>query len=120
MAKNIPDAIKDLQLAQCEGDKIHYLSAEPANFSEVSTYELAQDDLSGGNYAKANGDVNGRKNTLTPPSDSDIDTTGVCTHVAVTSGGDTLRKVTTCTSQALTSGGTVTGQPFDHEIGDPS
>ena len=120
MAKNIPDAIIDLQLAVTEGDAIHVCSAQPTTYTEAATtYKLASDTLSGASYALANGDTSGRKSTITSPVDSTIDSTGTATHVAVTTG-TTLLLVTTCTSQALTSGGTVTINAFDHEIGDPT
>jgi hypothetical protein len=75
--------------------------------------------VSGANYAKANGDVNGRKNTLTPPAGATIDSSGTANHVAVTNGTD-LRLVTLCADQALTSGGTVDIGAFAHEISDAS
>lgn len=118
MAKVIPDSILDLMLAQLDGDAIHVCSAEPTTYAEANaTYKLAQDTLTGGNYADANGDTSGRKTTCTPPTDSTIDSDGTATHIAITSG-TTLLAVTTCTSQALTSGGTVTIAAFDIELGD--
>lgn len=120
MAKAIPDSILDLMLAELDGDAIHVCSAEPTTYTEANaTYKLAQDTLAGGNYADANGDTSGRKTTITAPVDSDIDSTGTATHIAITNG-TTLLAVTTCTSQALTSGGTVTIAAFDIELGDPT
>lgn len=120
MGKVIPDAVLDAQLAEAEGDAVHVCSAEPADYTEASsTHQLATQAITGGDYAKANGDTSGRKSTLTPPSGSTIDNTGTATHVAVTSG-TTLKLVTTCTSQALTSGGSVDVGAFAHEVGDPS
>ena len=117
MAKNIPDTQIDAMLDVVEGDAVHVCSAEPTTYAEASaTFQLASDALVGGDYAKADGDVSGRKNTLTSPADSTIDNTGTGTHIAVTISGTTLKLVTTCTSQALTSGGTVTISPFAHEI----
>lgn len=116
MAKNIPSTILDSMLAACEGDNIHVTSAEPTTYTEASsTYRLATQAISGGNYAKAAGDVSGRKNTLTPPSGTSISSSGTATHLAVTNG-TALRLVTTCTSQALTSGGAVNIGAFAHEL----
>jgi len=122
MSKNIPDAIIDLMLEQAEGDRIHVCSAEPTTKAEAdTTYQLASGVISGGSFVQANGDVSGRKATLTSPSDLDIDSTGTATHIAVTNeAGSVLKSVTTCTSQGLTQGGTVTPAPYDHEIADPS
>lgn len=119
MAKAIPDAIIDLMLANAEGTNIHVCSAEPANYAGISAVQLATKIISG-SYAKAAGDTSGRKNTLPSQTDLSIGTTGTATHVAISNGTDTLYLVTTCTSQALTSGGTVTTSAFAHEINDPS
>lgn len=116
MAKNIPSAILDAMLTQCEGDAIHACSAEPTTYAEASsTYRLATQTINSGNYSKANGDVSGRKNTLTPPSGTSIVSSGTANHLAITQG-TALRLVTTCTSQALTSGGAVNIGAFAHEL----
>ena len=119
MAKSIPDAIIDLMLANAEGTQIHICSAEPANYAGIGAVELASSAISGV-YTKANGDVSGRKNTLPAQTGISIASSGAATHVAVSDNTSTLYLVTTCTSQALTSGGTVDTNAFAHEIGDPS
>ena len=123
MAKSIPDAIIDLMLAEAEGTQIHVCTSQPTSYAEASTnvgsggYQLANAAISG-SYTKANGDTSGRKNTLPAQTGLTIDVSGTALHVAVTNGTDTLLLVTTCTSQALTSGGTVDIGAFDHEISD--
>lgn len=119
MAKAIPDAIIDLMLAEAEGTDIHICSGEPANYAGISAVELATANISG-SYSKAAGDVSGRKNTLPAQTGISISTSGSATHVVISNGTDTMYLVTTCTSQALTSGGTVDTSAFDHEIQDPS
>lgn len=120
MAKNIPDARIDAMLDVVEGDSVHVNTAEPTTYAEASsTFQLATQAITGGNYVKANGDVSGRKNTLTPPAGTNIDTSGTATHVSVTNGTE-LRLVTTATSQVLTAGGTVDIGAFAHEIRDPA
>lgn len=118
MAKLIPDATIDAMLALCEGDQLHVCSAQPTTAAEATTtFNLA--NASAGSYTKANGDTSGRKNTQAGASGASITATGTATHVAVTSSsGSVLELVTTCTSQALTSGGTVDIGAFAHEIGD--
>ncbi len=119
MGKYIPDTVIDAQLAACEGDAVHACSAQPTTYTEAAaTYRLATQAIVGGNYAKANGDTSGRKNTLTPPEATPIVATGLASHVAVTSG-TTLKMVTTCIAQQLTQGGTVDFGPFAHQISDP-
>ncbi|MGB0846969.1 MAG: hypothetical protein ACPGSM_09590 [Thiolinea sp.] len=119
MAKSIPDAIIDLMLAEAEGTQIHVCSAEPANYAGIAAVELADAAISG-SYTKANGDTSGRKNTLPAQTGISIASSGTATHVAISNNTDTMYLVTTCTSQALTSGGTVDTNAFDHEIGDAS
>lgn len=118
MGKFIPDVVIDAQLDLAEGDNVHVCSSEPADYTEASsTYQLATQAVTGAHYTKANGDTSGRKNTCAPAAGTSIDNTGTATHVAVTNGTD-LKEVTTCTSQSLTSGGTVDIGPWDHEISD--
>jgi len=120
MAKNIPDLEIDGMLQLLEGDEVHVCSAQPTTAAEAkTTFQLATKAVVGGDYALANGDVSGRKNTLTPAPAADIDNTGTATHVAVTDATATiLRTVTTCTSQAVTAGGTLDINPYAHEIRD--
>ena len=120
MGKLIPDAKIDLQLDVNEGDNVHVCSAQPTTYAEASaTFQLATQAVTGANYTKANGDTNGRKNSVAPAAGTAIDNTGTADHVAVTNGTD-LRLVTTCTGQALTQGGTVDIGAFAHEISDAS
>lgn len=77
--------------------------------------------MAGGDYTKANGDTSGRKVTMAQKASINIHTSGTATHVALVDDAQkALQEVTTCTSQALTSGGTVTVPAFDHEIADPT
>lgn len=120
MGKVIPDSNIDLMLANVEGTNIHVCSAEPTTFTEAtSTFNLASDTV--GSYVKANGDTSGRKNTQAGTTGTSISSTGTANHVAITTTtGSVLELVTTCASQALTSGGTVDIGAFDHEIPDPA
>lgn len=98
-------------------------SAQPANFAGIAAVALADVTMTAGagngDYVLANGDVSGRKLTVQAQSAVPIDTSGTATHVCL-DDGSTLIYVTTCTSQALTSGGTVDVPAFDVEIADPS
>ena len=96
-------------------------SGQPANFAGIAAVALADVTLTagdgGGDYIKADGDVSGRKLSVLIQTAVPIDTTGTATHVVLDDGTDIY--VTTCTSQALTSGGTVTVPQWDIEIADP-
>jgi len=124
MAKVIPDAILDLMLDQSVGDQVSVCSAEPTTYAEaITTYMLAIKIgmVVGTEYTKANGDTSGRKNTLAAQTGVSITNTGTATHVAITNlSGTLLKRVTTCTSQALTSGGTVDIGAHKHELADPT
>lgn len=69
----------------------------------------------------ANGDTNGRKLTVAQQATITVDSSGTAQHIALAdSANSKLLYVTTCTSQALTSGNTVTVPAWDIEIADPS
>ena len=120
MAKLLTDAMIDGGLdkvATCT--RITVLSAEPASIADITTnYKLATTTLAGGDFTKANGDVSGRKTTVAQKTGVSITASGTATHVAIDDGTDYV--VTTCTSQALTSGGTVTIPAWKLEIADPT
>lgn len=101
------------------GTVISVCSAQPTTRTEaVTTYALAQTTLTSGDYTKANGDTNGRKITVAQKSGISITASGNATHVAICDASNVLL-VTTCTTQALTSGGTVTIPAFKAETSDP-
>ncbi len=119
MAKAILSARKDVMLATCEGTRIHICSAEPASYAGIAAVQLANAAISG-SYTKAAGSVSGRKNTLPAQTAISIASSGTATHVAISDNSSILYLVTTCTSQALTSGGTVDTNAFAHELLDPT
>jgi hypothetical protein len=94
-------------------------SAEPANFAGIAAVALADVTLAGGDFTDADGDTSGRKVTVAAKSGVTVDSTGTATHVTLDDGA-TLLYVTTCTSQALTSGNTVNFPAWDIEIADPT
>ena len=119
---NMMDAGLDYVRANC--NTMIVCSAQPTTYAEAtSTYALADVamTINTGDYTLANGDTNGRKITVAAKTGVTIDTSGTATHVALVKSGDsTLRYVTTCTSQALTAGGTVDFPAWDIEIADPA
>lgn len=121
MAKFIADAVLDLLLdGVATGTILTVCNAQPTTRTEaVTTFKLADVVVDSGDFSKANGDTNGRKVTVAQQASIAVDTSGTATHVAICDGSDVLA-VTTCTSQALTSGNTVTVPAFDIEVSDPS
>lgn len=107
-------------LDQC--DKLVVCSAQPTTYTEANaTYALADVAMTPDtDYPKANGDTSGRKVTVAAKNTFAVDTSGTATHIALIRTSDSsLRYVTTCTSQALTAGNTVSTPAWDIEIADP-
>ena len=126
MAKWANDALMDAGLDYIRGNcnSMIVCSAQPTTYTEAtSTYALADVamTINTGDYTLADGDSNGRKITVAAKTGVTIDASGTATHVALVKTGDTtLRYVTTCTSQALTAGGTVDFPAWKITIADPT
>jgi hypothetical protein len=116
MAKSIPDTIIDNMLTQAQGTRLHVCSAQPANYAGIAAVELAQKASMAGSYTKAAGDVSGRKNIVPAQTAMSITVSGTANHIVISNGSSIMYMVTTCTAQALTSGGTVDSSAFDHEV----
>ena len=121
MGKATPDAILDAMADAiiAIATTLYVCSAEPANFAGIAAVALADVAIDSGDFTKANGDTNGRKATVAQQASVPIDASGTATHIVLASGS-VLLYVTTCTSQALTSGGTVTVPAWDIEVADPA
>ncbi len=122
MAKFVLDAALDLLLAKiATGTRLVVCSAQPANFAGIAAVALADVTLTAGDgngdFTIANGDTSGRKVTVAQQAAIPIDASGDATHVAI-DDGTALLAVTTCTSQTLTAGGTVTVPAHDYEVAD--
>lgn len=122
MAKTVHNDVLDgaLNIIKNNCNLMTVCSAEPTSRTEaVTTYALGDVSMSSGDFSVAEGDVSGRKVIVGSKSSVNVDSTGTGTHVAL-SDGSRLLYVTTCTSQALTSGNTITFPAWDIEIADPS
>ena len=118
MGKVVTDAFIDGGLDAIDGcTRLTVQPSEPASIANITANLLASVVIDGTDFAKANGDVSGRKLTVAQQAAISITATGTATHVTIDDGTDYY--VTTCTSQALTSGGTVTVPAWDIEIADP-
>ncbi len=116
----IADSVMDAALDAIENATspvMHVCSGDPANRAAAITNSLADHTLTSGDFTKANGDTSGRKVTCAQQADITIDSTGTAAHVCIIDSTELLLK-TSCTSQSLTSGGTVTVPAFDYEIAD--
>lgn len=126
MGKVAPNAMIDAALAYvADGDRMVVCSTEPTTYAEaMTTYNLATITMTvgagNGDYTIAD-DTSGRKLTMTAKSAAAITASANAQHVAICKVGDTtLRYVTTCTSQALVSGGTVDVPSWKINIADPT
>jgi hypothetical protein len=124
MAKQSPDQILDAALNEiATSTRLVVCSAEPANFAGIAAVLLASVALTAGagngDFTIANGDTSGRKITVAQQASISVTNSGTATHVSL-DDGTALQYVTTCTSQALTSGNTVTVPAWKVEIADPT
>ncbi len=119
MAKKIPDSLLDQMLSQIEGTVIHICEGEPTDFADITNVELASKTIDV-SYIKSAGVPTGRRNQLQPIGNIPISKSGTANHVAISNGTSILYCVTTCTPQALTSGGTVDTNAFSHDLNAPA
>ena len=123
MAKFFVDSVLDglLEIIN-DATLMTVCNAQPTTYAEAATtFKLADVVMAGGDFTISNGDTDGRKVRVATKLAVPIDTTGTATHIALAiSGSSTLLGATTCTSQALTSGGTVDIPVWDVEVADPT
>src|SRR3990170_1288181 len=122
MAKSVHNDVLDGAFDVLDQANIMTLcNAEPTTRTEaITTFKLADVVVvPDTDFTKSDGDTNGRKVRIAAKSAVPIDTTGTATHIALCDA-TRLLLVTTCTSQALTSGGTVDFPVWDAEIADPT
>jgi hypothetical protein len=121
MAKKVDNTVLDGALdIVATGTELYICTSEPADRAAAIAASLIDaHTLTGGDFSNADGDTNGRKVTVAQQADIDIATSGTATHIAICTA-TTLLLVTTCTSQELSSGGTVTVPAFKYEIADPT
>lgn len=94
-------------------------TSSPTTRAAAVSATLATTALTSGDFTKADGATNGRKVTVAQKSTLTIDTSGDATCVCLDDGTNLLF-VTTCTTQTLTAGGTVTVPTWSDTISDPS
>jgi len=100
--------------------EMYVCTAEPTDRANADSISLiAAHTLTGADFTNADGDVSGRKVTVAQQATLTLDATGTANHIALCDA-TTLLYVTTCTAQALTSGGTVTVPAWDIEVADPA
>ena len=123
MAKAVSTALLDaaLNVIKNGSNRLVVLSAQALTYAELTTYRLAEQAMVPGDFTLAAGDISGRKVTVGAKTGLAISANGTATHVGLgNSTTSTVDLVTTCTSQALNSGGTVDTPGFKYEINQPA
>lgn len=121
MAKAVDNTVLDAAFGIVDNAiRMAVCSSEPANYAAIAGVTLAQATMAGGDYTIADGDTSGRKVTVAAKSGVSITASGTATHIVLHDNSSTRIYVTTCASQALTSGGTVDIGSWKIEIADPS
>src|SRR4051812_27922566 len=90
------------------GNRLVVCSAQPVAYADLTTYKLAEVALVAGDYTLANGSVSGRKVTIAAKAGLAVAANGTALFLGI---GDSVnarvKLVTSTTSQALNTGGTV-------------
>lgn len=122
MAKVVDDTVLDGALNIIKNGAVFMTvtPTQPVSAAAITgTAILAQSAMTSTDFTIANGDTSGRKVTVAAKSGLNIPNSNTATHVSLHSGS-VLHYVTTCTSQALTSGNTVNIPTWKIEIADPT
>src|SRR3954468_8110470 len=120
MAKFLATQVLDAACSKiATSTKLSITSSQPANFAAIAAANLANLTVAPGDFTTSVGDVNGRKVRVAAKTGIAVTANGTATHICL-DDGTTLLAVTTCTSQALTSGNTVNTPVFDFEFSDPT
>lgn len=111
MAKTVDQNVQDAALNDIKNNanKMVVLSAQATTYTEANaTFMLANVVVASGDFTLAAGDVSGRKVTIGAKSGITVSNSGTATHIGQIDTTNTRVKAqTTCTSQAINTGGTV-------------
>lgn len=132
MAKFSADENMDAMLDNIKttATRLCVCSAQPATYAEATTtydggaskYKLAIKTITSTDFTgPADGDSSGRKLTVNEAAGVTVDASASATYIALCdSVAEVVLYATTCTSQALTSGNTVTVPAWIIEVADPT
>jgi hypothetical protein len=99
---------------------LHICSQEPTTYTEASSTYTLGNKSSPTVGTKANGDVSGRKCTISAITDGSVTGTGTATHWALVDGTRLLATEALSSSQSVTSGNDFTLTAIDIEFPDPA
>ena len=112
--------LQGLNYIQANSKRLFVNSSAPTNYTQASaTFMLAEHTLTSADFTLSTGDASGVKVAMSSQTTIAVSASGTANHVSVctTSG---IIFVTTCTTQALTTGNTVSVPAIDNEIADPT
>jgi len=121
MAKLVDDTVLDaaLEFIQDNAVLLTVCSATPTDYEDATdTNMLAQVVISDADFGIGPG-ATGRKITVAEQADIEVEVTDDAEYICLCSA-DTLLFATTCTSQTLTDGNTVTVPEWTITLGDPT
>jgi hypothetical protein len=120
MAKWANTSVLDTLLDKvATGNQIIVTTSQPADRTAALAASLASTTLIPGDFTKAAGSPSGRQVTVAQKANISVSASGTATHVCIVDGTNLLY-VTTVTSQALTSGNTVTIPAWKITVTNPS
>ena len=124
MAKELHNDVLDAALAEVATcTNLSFCSSQPVDYSGIAAVKLLGTTLTagdgGGDYTIADGNVSGRKVTVSAQTGMVPTGDGTVTY-AVLDDGITLLVATTVTPQAVTTAQTWDSPAFTVEIGDPT
>lgn len=126
MAKAVSSVILNAALSYIKFycNRMFICSGQPATAAAASNTEmLASVAIASANITIGAGDTNGRKITISAFTSVNVSATGSAQHIVLcdcSAATSIVLLCTTCTSQALTDGNTVTIPAWDYEIADPT
>lgn len=120
MPKFVRTTAQDAELADITAANImHFCSAQPANYAGIAAVTLA--NTAPTFTGPAAGSPNGRQITVGAVSGVPVTASGNVLFVVLANTTDsTIRAVTTCPSQAVVAGGTISASAFVANAADPT
>ena len=126
MGKLVHNDVLDgaLNIIKNNATQISVCADTPTTYSHATTggtYMLAiKSDLTSGSFTGPEDHTSGRKLTINEAASIEVTDSGTATHVCLCDASSKLLFVTTCTSQVLTDGNTVTIPAWVISIADPT
>lgn len=116
-----PDVFDSALAVIATATRMVAVNGQPKSYAEADAGKLAEAELTSADFAVSDGDVSGRKVTVSAKYDVAAITAGTADHIALLDPMlQRLLYVTTCPAQALIKGGSVSIASWAVEIGSPA